>query len=99
VVWIQPGADRDFRGGIDRNRSKKYFFRQLVLTYDNFQGVRTVPRQSLPELTAGFVREGLLAGRWGGTLPGETKLALELGVCRHTLRAALRVLEAEGLLV
>jgi DNA-binding LacI/PurR family transcriptional regulator len=57
-----------------------------------------VRRQSLPELTAGVLREGLLAGRWGGTLPGETKLALELGVGRNTVQTALRLLEAEGLL-
>jgi len=57
-----------------------------------------VRRQSLPELTAGVLREGLLAGRWGGTLPGETKLALELGVGRNTVKAALRLLEAEGVL-
>ena len=57
-----------------------------------------VRRQSLPELTAQALREVLLAGGWGGTLPGEGKLALELGVGRNTLRAALRLLEAEGLL-
>ena len=57
-----------------------------------------VRRQSLPELTAQTLREGLLAGRWGGTLPGEAKLALELDVGRNTVRAALRLLEAEGLL-
>ena len=57
-----------------------------------------VRRQSLPELSAGVLREGLLAGRWGGTLPGEAKLAAELGVGRNTVQAALRLLEAEGLL-
>jgi DNA-binding LacI/PurR family transcriptional regulator len=57
-----------------------------------------VRRQSLPELTAGVLREGLLAGRWGKRLPGETKLAHELGVGRNTVQAALRLLEAEGLL-
>lgn len=57
-----------------------------------------VRRQSLPELTAGVLRDGLLAGRWGGTLPGESKLAQELGVSRNTVKAALRMLEAEGLL-
>jgi len=57
-----------------------------------------VRRQSLPELTVGVLRAGLLAGRWGGALPGETKLALELGVGRNTVQAALRLLEAEGLL-
>jgi len=55
-----------------------------------------VRRQSLPELTAEHLRAGLRAGRWRGKLPGETRLALELNVCRHTLRAALRLLEAEG---
>ena len=57
-----------------------------------------VRRQSLPELTAGVLRDGLLAGRWGAMLPGESKLALELGVGRNTVQAALRLLETEGLL-
>ena len=57
-----------------------------------------VRRQSLPKLTAGVLRDGLLTGRWVGTLPGEIKLAQELGVGRNTIHAALRLLEAEGLL-
>lgn len=57
-----------------------------------------VRRQSLPKLTAGVLRDGLLTGRWVGTLPGEIKLAQELGVGRNTVHAALRLLEAEGLL-
>jgi len=56
-----------------------------------------VRRQSLPELTAEHLRKGMQAGRWRGKLPGENRLAMELNVCRHTLRAALRLLEAEGL--
>jgi len=57
-----------------------------------------VRRQSLPKLTAEVLRDGLLTGRWVGTLPGEIKLAQELGVGRNTVHAALRLLEAEGLL-
>ena len=57
-----------------------------------------VPRLSVPELTAAHLREGLSRGRWSGTLPGAARLAKELDVAPATIRAALRLLEAEGLL-
>lgn len=53
---------------------------------------------SLVEQTAGHLRAGLRAGRWRGQLPGVVRLSRELGISTHTLRAALRVIEAEGLL-
>jgi DNA-binding LacI/PurR family transcriptional regulator len=59
------------------------------------QGLRRV---SLIELATGHLRKGLQDGRWSGSLPGVVRLAQELDVSRHTLRAALRRLEAEGLL-
>ena len=52
----------------------------------------------MPELTAAHLREGLRLGRWSGTLPGAARLAKELDVAPATLRAALGMLEAEGLL-
>jgi DNA-binding LacI/PurR family transcriptional regulator len=52
----------------------------------------------LPELTAAHLRAGLQMGRWSGTLPGAARLARELDVAPATVRAALRLLEAEGLL-
>jgi LacI family transcriptional regulator len=55
-------------------------------------------RRSVSELAAEHLRMGLRSGRWGGTLPGVARLAQDLDVSRHTLRTALRQLEAEGVL-
>ena len=55
-----------------------------------------VRRLSLVELSAEHLREGLRQGRWRGQLPGVIRLAEELGVSTHTLRAALRLMETEG---
>ena len=57
-----------------------------------------VPRPSVPELTAAHLREGLRMGRWSGTLPGAARLAKELDVAPATIRTALQLLEAEGLI-
>ena len=59
----------------------------------------TFRRLSLIEQTAGHLREGLRAGRWRGQLPGVIRLAADLGVSINTLRAALRSVEAEGLVM
>ena len=56
-------------------------------------------RLSVVEQTTVHLREGLRAGRWMGQLPGVVRLAKDLGVSTHTLRAALRTVEAEGLVV
>jgi DNA-binding GntR family transcriptional regulator len=48
---------------------------------------------------AAHLREGLLAGRWSGEMPGVPTLAAELGIDRKTVDAALRQLDGEGLLV
>ncbi|MCF7674738.1 MAG: substrate-binding domain-containing protein [Akkermansiaceae bacterium] len=58
-----------------------------------------IPRLSVAEQTAEHLREGFRKGRWSGTLPGVLRLVAELDVSPPTLRAALRILEAEGLLV
>ncbi len=55
-------------------------------------------RLSLVDQSAEHLREGLRQGRWRGQLPGVIRLAEDLGVSTHTLRAALRVVEAEGLI-
>lgn len=46
-----------------------------------------------------LLREGLVQGRWRGTLPGRDRLADELGVNHKTVEAAMRRLAGEGLLV
>jgi DNA-binding LacI/PurR family transcriptional regulator len=46
-----------------------------------------------------LLRDGMLSGRWRGTLPGRDQLAVELGVSHTTMEAAMRRLAKEGLLV
>ena len=55
-------------------------------------------RSSLPFEVAAFLRERLQRGDWARHLPGEMELAREIQVGRNTIRAALAVLEKEGLL-
>ncbi len=50
------------------------------------------------ELAAARLRDGMMEGRWGRKLPGVLRLATELAVSPHTVRRALRQLEAEGTL-
>ena len=50
------------------------------------------------ELLAAHLREGVTHGRWTGKLPGVRSLARELMVSHHTVRRALELLEADGLL-
>lgn len=45
------------------------------------------------------LRAELCRGAWGGRMPGGSRLAVELGVGRDTVEAALQMLEREGLLV
>jgi DNA-binding LacI/PurR family transcriptional regulator len=59
------------------------------------QPVRQTPKH---ELAAACLRRGLRGGRWHGSLPGVRRLAAELDVSPHTIRRALRQLEAEGVL-
>ncbi len=60
--------------------------------------VRPIHRISILDQTVEHLREGLRAGRWGGELPGVLRLAAECVVSKDTMRAALRLLEKEGLL-
>ncbi len=61
--------------------------------------VQPVSKITLSEHTARHLREGFRAGRWQGQLPGVRQLAGELGVSRDVLRDALRLVEAEGLVI
>jgi DNA-binding transcriptional MocR family regulator len=60
--------------------------------------MRPIPRQFQPEQVAVHLREGIERGRWTAPFPGVPQLAGERDVGRHTVRHALRILEAEGLL-
>ena len=59
------------------------------------QPVQQTPKH---ELVATRLRDGVDGGRWSGSLPGVLRLAAELDVSPHTVRRALRQLEAEGVL-
>jgi LacI family transcriptional regulator len=52
--------------------------------------------QSLPAQTVGILKEKILSGEWGQTLPSERELSDWLVVSRGTLRAALARLQREG---
>src|SRR5579859_6126 len=58
--------------------------------------LRAPQRLSLVSQTTVALREHLVSGEAGTTLPGERELCERLGVSRMTLRAALAKLEAEG---
>ena len=60
--------------------------------------MRPIHRVSILDQTVEHLREGLRAGRWHGELPGVLRLAAECAVSKDTMRAALRLLEKEGLL-
>lgn len=58
--------------------------------------MQPLKRQSLIEQTAGHLRRGFQSGQWQGRLPGVQRLAEEFNVSKDTVRAALKLLEAEG---
>lgn len=60
--------------------------------------MQPLERQSLVEITAAHLRDGFRAGRWSGKLPGVGRLADDLAISKETVRAALHLLEMEGLL-
>lgn len=62
--------------------------------------MKSLKRSGLVELAADALTEQLAAGNWpvGSALPGELKLAEQLGVGRSTLREATRSLVQAGLL-
>ena len=61
--------------------------------------MKELRRLTIADQSAAHLRERLLAGQWGGKLPGVIPLAVELQVSQAAVRVALRQLEAEGLLV
>jgi DNA-binding LacI/PurR family transcriptional regulator len=57
------------------------------------------PLSSLTDQVTDLLRQGILSGRWRGTLPGRNRLAEEIGCCHGTMERAMRRLSREGLLV
>ena len=55
-------------------------------------------RQPLPNQAAEIIRELIAAGEIRNLLPGERTLASQLQIGRDTLRAALNILESDGLI-
>ncbi|MFK7910825.1 MAG: GntR family transcriptional regulator, partial [Akkermansiaceae bacterium] len=51
------------------------------------------------EQLAAHLKKELSRGAWTGFMPGEERLLAQFGVGQGTVRAALRQLENEGLLV
>ena len=66
---------------------------------DSFRAVSRAPFLSITDQAAEHLRAEILRGRWTGTLPGRHQLAAELSLNSKTVEAALRQLEADGLLV
>ena len=58
-----------------------------------------IRRRNAAEQTAAHLAEELGRGRWRGILPGVNRLAEDLGVSRETMRAALALVERQGLLL
>lgn len=55
--------------------------------------------QSLADQVTEVLKEGVVSGRWRGTLPGRNRLADELGVSHKTVETVMRRLVEEGWLV
>ena len=58
--------------------------------------IPSLRRVTVAEQTAAHIREGILAGRWSGRLPGVQVLAAQCKVSPITMRAALVLLEREN---
>ena len=54
---------------------------------------------SLTDQVTDQLREGMIEGRWKGTLPGRDRLAADLGCSHWTVEEAMQRLAKEGLLV
>ena len=83
-------------------RLKKFLFDNWVAKRTSLARYETpmhpIRLLSLAEQVAAHLRQGLNDGRWSGRLPGVLRLAVEFDVSTGVVRAALRQLEAEGLL-
>lgn len=68
-----------------------------MMKENSFSSAPLPRRISLTDQTATVLRQRLAKGEWSVHLPGEIELASLLHVGRNTVRAALTILEAEGL--
>lgn len=59
---------------------------------------RRVRRISLVDQTVALMRDGIVNGRWKVRMPGQARLARELGVAREAVAQALARLVSEGVL-
>lgn len=50
------------------------------------------------EQVAAHLREELMRGTWVGLMPGEDRLMARLGIGRNTIKAALKILEEQGMI-
>ena len=60
--------------------------------------MKTPQRQTLTKQTVDALREGMDSGIWKNALPGERELCRRFQVSRPTLRAALEIVQREGLI-
>jgi len=60
--------------------------------------MKTPQRQTLIKQTVDALREGMDSGIWKNALPGERELCRRFQVSRPTLRAALEIVQREGLI-
>ncbi|MFZ4603364.1 MAG: FadR/GntR family transcriptional regulator [Caulobacterales bacterium] len=76
---------------MDGNQGRK-------LSTPNVSGQLRLPKAA--EVVAARIRRAIVTGelKTGDSLPPEARLVLEFGVSRPTLREAIRILEAEGLI-
>lgn len=54
--------------------------------------------KTMVELTADWLRQGILEKNWDGAIPGIAVLAQQCGVAENTMRRSVRMLEQEGLI-
>jgi DNA-binding LacI/PurR family transcriptional regulator len=60
--------------------------------------MKPLVRQNLAQQTADHVKQVIESGLWVDRLPGVVELALHFKVSKHTVRGALGILEADGVL-
>lgn len=64
-----------------------------------FDAMESLRIRTAYEQLADYLKEGIRAGRWTGQMPGEGWIMTHLQVGRDTVRAAISLLEQEGVLV